>query len=142
MSITVYIPRDSSAISLGADTVTRFIAAEAARRGADIRLVRNGSRGLFWLEPLVEVETSDGRVAYGPVAPADVLSLFENDFLHGGEHHLRLGLTEELSYLKNQERLTFARVGVVDPVSLDDYLAYGGYAGLPKALEVDCAAAV
>lgn len=136
MSFPVYVPRDSSALALGADGVARAIVAEAARRGAGLRIVRNGSRGLFWLEPLVEVETPAGRVAYGPVAPEDVPGLFQSDFLQGGDHRLRLGLTEAIPYLKNQERLTFARVGVTDPLSLDDYLAQGGYRGLERALEL------
>ena len=93
MSITVYVPCDSSAMSLGAGKTAAAIAAEAARRGADIRLVRNGSRGLFWLEPMVEVETPAGRVAYGPVQPKDVASLFEAGFLTGGVHALSLGIT-------------------------------------------------
>jgi len=142
VTITVYIPRDSSAISLGADAVAQAVAVQAVRRGASIRLVRNGSRGMFWLEPLVEVQTPEGRVAYGPVAPDEVAGLFETDFLHGGGHHLCLGLTEEIPYLKNQERLTFARVGVIDPLSLDDYVAHGGYRGLRSALAMEPAAIV
>ncbi len=89
MTITVYVPRDTSAVSLGADQVARAIAAEGILRGAAIELIRNGSRGLYWLEPMVEVVTERGRVAYGPVTSRDVAGLFENDFLHGGEHHLR-----------------------------------------------------
>jgi formate dehydrogenase iron-sulfur subunit len=76
VSITVYVPRDSSAESLGADKVARAIFAESVRRGIAINLVRNGSRGLFWLEPLVEVTTLGGRIAYGPVALKDVANLF------------------------------------------------------------------
>jgi formate dehydrogenase iron-sulfur subunit len=133
---TVYVARDSAALSLGAGAVAEAIAAEAARRGIDLRLVRNGSRGMFWLEPMVEVESARGRIAYGPVAPADVPPLFDAGFLRGGEHRLSLGLTEDISYLKRQERLTFARVGIVDPVSLDDYLAHGGYRGLARALSL------
>jgi formate dehydrogenase iron-sulfur subunit len=136
MSSTVYVPRDSSALSLGADKVAAAIAAEAARRKIGLRLVRNGSRGMFWLEPMVEVETARGRVAYGPVAPVDVAALFDSGLLTGGEHRLRLGLTEEIDYLRRQERLTFARVGIVDPVSLDDYLAHSGYRGLGRALSL------
>ena len=136
MSATVYVPRDSSALSLGAGAVADAIAAEAARRGIDLRLVRNGSRGMFWLEPMVEVESARGRIAYGPVALADVPALFDSGFPSGGEHRLSLGLTEEISYLKRQERLTFARVGIVDPVSLDDYVAHGGYRGLARALSM------
>src|SRR5262249_54833299 len=75
VTITVYVPRDPSAVSLGADQVARAIVTEGLRRGAAIRLVRNGSRGLFWLEPMVEVTTAQGRIAYGPVAARDVGSL-------------------------------------------------------------------
>ena len=133
-AVTVYVPRDASALSLGAESVARAIAAEAGRRSVEIRLVRNGSRGMVWLEPLVEVQTLAGRVAYGPVRAADVAGLFEAGFLQGGAHALRLGLTDELPWLRKQERLTFARVGVTDPLSLDDYLALGGYRGLEQAL--------
>lgn len=142
MSIKIFVPRDSSALSLGADQVAISIADEAAKRSADIQLVRNGSRGMFWLETMVEVATSNGRVAYGPVQPEDVPSLFDNDFLHAGEHPLKLGLTEEIPFLKNQERLTFARVGITDPVSLQDYLDNEGYRGLKNALGMDGAAIV
>ena len=142
MSASVYIPCDSSALSLGAERVAEAVSIEAVRRGADLNLIRNGSRGMFWLEPLVEVVTPEGRIAYGPVQTKDVVSLFEENFLSGGEHPLRLGLTDEIAYLKNQERLTFARVGITDPVSLADYLAHGGYRGLKRALGMPAAAIV
>jgi formate dehydrogenase iron-sulfur subunit len=134
MTITVYVPCDSAALSLGSDKVATAIAQEAAKRNIKVNLIRNGSRGLFWLEPLVEVETVKGRIAYGPVQSGDVTSLFDADFLAGGSHPLALGLTDEIAYLKKQERLTFARVGITDPVSLDDYLAHDGYRGLKNAL--------
>ena len=134
MSTTVYVPRDSSALSVGADEVAQAIASTAATRGNDIRLVRNGSRGLFWLEPMVEVATPAGRIAYGPVSPANVPGLFDAGFLRGGPHGLLLGPTDEIPYLKKQERLTFARVGITDPLSLSDYEAHGGWKGLRNAL--------
>jgi formate dehydrogenase iron-sulfur subunit len=134
MSLTVFVPRDSSAVSLGADAVAREIAAQAVRDGFAVRLVRNGSRGLAWLEPMVEVQTPEGRIAYGPVAPADVAGLFEAGFLHGAPHRLRLGRPGDHPYLARQERLTFARVGVIDPLSIDDYRALGGFEGLGRAL--------
>jgi formate dehydrogenase iron-sulfur subunit len=133
---TLYIPRDSGALSLGAERVAGAIRVEAARRNLSIDLVRNGSHGLYWLEPLVEVATPAGRIAYGPVQPHDVPSLFEADFLHGAVHPLGLGPTAAIPYLQRQERLTFARVGVTDPVSLADYLAHDGYRGLRRALEI------
>ncbi|MEQ8586425.1 MAG: NADH-ubiquinone oxidoreductase-F iron-sulfur binding region domain-containing protein [Thalassobaculaceae bacterium] len=140
MSTVIYVPKDSAARSVGADAVARAIAGQAAERGADIRIVRNGSRGMFWLEPLVEVETEAGRIAYGPVAAEDVPSLFDAEFLAGGDHARALGPTEEIAYLKNQERLTFARVGVIDPLDLAAYEAHGGLAGLRAALAMDGAA--
>lgn len=136
MSATVFVPRDSAALSLGAEGVARTIASEGARRKVELNLVRNGSRGMFWLEPLVEVATARGRFAYGPVSPSDVPSLFDCGFLSGDAHRLTLGPIEEIGYLKRQERLTFARVGIVDPGSLDDYLAHGGYRGLARALDL------
>jgi formate dehydrogenase iron-sulfur subunit len=119
---------------MGAEAVADAIAAEARRRGLDLTIVRNGSRGLYWLEPMVEVATPAGRIAYGPVSAADVAGLFDAGFVTGGSHRLALGPAEEIPYLKRQERLTFARVGIVDPVSLDDYREHGGYRGLERAL--------
>ena len=136
MAIKVYVPCDSTALSLGANKTAEAIVAEAKKRGLEIELVRNGSRGLFWLEPMVEVATNEGRVAYAPVFPKDVPSLFEANFLTGGAHALNLGLTEELAWLKKQQRLTFARVGITNPISLDDYLAHDGYKGLKNALQM------
>ena len=129
----VYVPRDSSALSMGAEEVAVALGAEAARAGLDLRLVRNGSRGLYWLEPLVEVATPEGRRAYGPVQPDDAESLVAA-WRTGGAHALDLGVTDEIPYLRQQERLTFARVGITDPVSLDDYIAHEGYRGLKRAI--------
>jgi formate dehydrogenase iron-sulfur subunit len=134
MTTKVYVPRDSSALSMGAEKVASAIALEAKKRGLDITIIRNGSRGLCWLETMVEVATDQGRVAYGPVKAKDVPSLFDADFLNAKNHPLSLGLTEEIEWLKKQQRLTFARVGITDPVSLDDYIAHDGYKGLKKAL--------
>ncbi|HSX76294.1 MAG TPA: NADH-quinone oxidoreductase subunit NuoF, partial [Shinella sp.] len=107
---------------------------EAEARGLDVTIVRNGSRGMHWLEPLVEVETTEGRIAYGPVKPADVPGLLDAGLLDGKAHPLCLGGTEDIPFLKNQTRLTFARCGVIDPVSLQDYKAHGGLRGLEKAI--------
>lgn len=139
MSIKIFVPRDSSALSVGAERVARAIAAEADKRGIAIELVRNGSRGMAWLEPLVEVTTSHGRMAYGPVTPADVADLFEHGFLEGRPHRLGHGLTGHIPFFAGQERLTFARVGLGDPLSLDDYAALGGWQGLAKAAALPAA---
>ncbi len=142
MSTTVYVPRDSAAVAVGADEVAAAIATEAAERGLPVRVVRNGSRGLFWLETLVEVQTPAGRVAYGPVEADEVAGLFDAGFLQGHSHAKHLGLTEALEYLQRQDRLTFSRMGITDPLSLPDYEAHGGYAGLRAALALPAQAVV
>jgi formate dehydrogenase iron-sulfur subunit len=131
---TVYVPRDSAAKSVGADEVADLIATAARTADGDVRVVRNGSRGMLWLEPVVEVTTDAGRVAYGPVNPSDVRGLLDAGLFDAAEHRLRLGLVDDIAWLKNQQRLTFARVGVTDPLSLDDYQQHGGGAGLRRAL--------
>jgi formate dehydrogenase iron-sulfur subunit len=140
-SLRIYVPGDAAAVALGADDVAVAIKSAAARDKIDVEIVRNGSRGLHWLEPMVEVATKNGRIAYGPVSASDVDTILKVA-ADGGAHPLRLGKPEEIPFLKNQTRLTFARCGIVDPRSLDDYRANGGYKGLEKALKMDVAAIV
>lgn len=137
MTVTVYVPRDSAAVACGADAVAAAIRAAAEARGLDVAIVRNGSHGMLWLEPMVEVAFHGVRHAYGPVGPADVPSLIDAGLLTavtGAHHPLALGPTSSLDWLRRQTRLTFARCGVTDPVSLDDYRAHGGYKGLERAV--------
>ena len=136
MSVTVCVPRDAAALSLGAEQVARALAVEAKARGIDLNIKRNGTRGMCWLEPLVEVEIDGERYAYGPVGVADVPGLFAADFLRNGSHPLQLGATNRIPYFARQHRLTFERVGIVAPTSLSDYVAHGGYQGLRNALSM------
>ncbi len=129
----VYVPADAAARALGSDAVAEAIVQEADRRGIALELVRNGTRGMIWLEPLVEVETDDGRTAFGPVAPGDVAGLFDADF---ADHPLALGAVEDIPFFARQTRLTFARCGLTDPLSLADYEAHGGLTGLRRALDM------
>ncbi len=134
MSVKIYIPGDSGAVALGADRLAMRMAEALKARDIDAEIVRNGSRGLYWLEPMVEVETEAGRVAYGPVKPSDVDSLLEAGLLDGCDHPLGLGAPENLPFLKRQTRHTFARCGITDPLSLDDYRNHGGLTGLTNAV--------
>ena len=127
----LYLSIDAAAKALGSEKVAAALVAEAAQRGVDLELVRVGSRGMVWLEPLLEVETPMGRMAFGPVDAADVAGLFDAGF---GAHPKALGLTGEIPFLKRQTRLTFARCGVIDPLSMADYRAQGGLVGLRHAL--------
>jgi formate dehydrogenase iron-sulfur subunit len=119
----VFVPADSSALSLGANEVAN------AFEGTDAQVIRTGSRGMFWLEPLVEVETPAGRVGYANVEPADIPALLDNKLTQKS-----IGLVTDYDWLKKQNRVTFARVGVIDPLSVADYEAHGGLVGLRKAL--------
>jgi len=133
MKMRIYVPRDAGAIAVGADDVVTALEQAAEKHGLPIEIIRNGSRGLYWLEPMVEVATVKGRVAYGPVGPADVPSVFDA-MASNGPHALRLGLADEIPWLKRQTRLTFARCGVIDPRSVKDYRDHDGYKGLERAL--------
>jgi formate dehydrogenase iron-sulfur subunit len=137
--ITLWVPRDSAALSVGADETAAALAEAARAEGATVRIVRNGSRGMFWLEPLVEADAGRGRRAYGPVAAEDAAGLVAA-LAAGADHPLDHGPTDEIPWLASQERLTFARMGVIDPLDLDDYEAHGGLAGLRRALTMDPAA--
>jgi formate dehydrogenase iron-sulfur subunit len=139
-ALRMFVPRDAAALALGADAVARALADAAARRGIAIQMVRTGSRGLFWLEPMVEVATPAGRIAYGPVSPEHVDEVLSAALADAGPHRLRLGRPEDLSFLRRQTRLTFARCGIVDPLSLDDYRAHGGLRGIERALSLGPAA--
>ena len=127
----VYVPRDAAALAGGAD---RVAAAFEAQPG--VRVVRNGSRGMLWLEPMVEVLTPEGRVAYGPVRLKDVQPLLDAGVLTGGAHPLRLGLADQQPWMQQQQRFTFRRVGIVDPRDADDFVTHGGLIGLRRALSM------
>ena len=136
MSAVVYVPRDAAALSLGAERVASAIAREAKSRGIDVTLKRNGTRGMCWLEPLVEVVVGSERCGYGPVTERDVPALFAADFLNNGAHALQLGRVEDIAYFASQQRLTFERVGVIEPTSFEDYVKHGGYEGLRNAIRM------
>ncbi len=135
MTPRIYIPRDAGALAVGAEDVVTALRQGAAKRSRDIEIVRTGSRGLYWLEPMIEVATPQGRIAYGPVTVADAESLL-NAILGDGMHPLRLGIADDIPWLKRQTRLTFARCGIVDPLSVEDYRAHGGCKGLERALSL------
>jgi formate dehydrogenase iron-sulfur subunit len=129
----VFLSRDAAAKALGSEATARAVRSETQARDLDVTLVRTGSRGMVWLEPLMEVETPAGRIAFGPVTADGVAALFA-DGVPGPDHPACLGLTEDLPWIKRQTRLTFARCGITDPLSLEDYRAHGGLAGLRRAL--------
>ncbi|MBI3275435.1 MAG: formate dehydrogenase [Methylocystis sp.] len=138
----IFVPRDMAALAMGAERVVAAIEKEASARDESVEIVRNGSRGLLWLEPLIEVVTPQGRIGYGPAAAAHVPSLFDAGFLTGGAHALCIGKVEDHPWWARQNRVTFARVGVIDPLSLEDWTAHGGGRGLARAFEVGPAATI
>jgi formate dehydrogenase iron-sulfur subunit len=137
MTVRIFIPGDAGALAVGADEVAAAVRLAGAARHLDVEVVRTGSRGLYWLEPLVEVATAAGRMAYGPVAPADAAGVLDAALANGVAHPLAHGLADEIPWLKRQTRLTFARCGVIDPRSILDYRAHGGFSGLERALSLE-----
>ena len=134
MNVRIYVPRDTSANACGADEVAAAIDEQAQARGIAIELVRNGSRGMCWLEPLVEVETERGRIGFGPLTVEAVAGLFDAGFPNTDSHALCLGPVEDIDWLKQQQRVCFSRNGIIDPISLDDFEAHGGWQGARRAL--------
>jgi len=134
-SLKIYVPRETAAVSLGADDVVASLEAQAAADGIAIELVRNGSWGMSWLEPLVEVERDGTRCAFGPVTPAATDGLLAALCGDNDDHPLALGPTAEIPYLARQARQTFRRCGLIDPLSLAEYRAHGGFSGLVRALD-------
>ena len=140
--VKIYIPADTTACALGADEVAAEVVIQAQKEGLEVEIIRNGSRGAFWLEPLVEIESDHGRIAFGPVTPDDIFDLFDAGFPAACEHELYLGKVSDIEWLARQDRLTFVRAGKTDPLSLDDYKAHGGYEGLSRALKLSPAGIV
>ena len=138
----IFVPRDAAARAVGADRVATAIAQETRRLGLAVDVVRTGSRGLFWLEPMIEVETPGGRIAFGPMTVKDVPGLFAGGLPPSAAHPLCVGRPEDIPFLKRQTRITFARCGIVDPLSLADYRAHGGYRGLERARSLGAAGTV
>ena len=135
-AVKIFVPRETSAVSVGADEVALAIARHAKQSGASVQLVRNGSWGASWLEPLVEVDKDGTRIAYGNVTAEDVPGLFDAGLLEGGDHEKRLGPVNEIDYLISQDRWTFWRCGLIEALSLDDFLRHQGFKALEKAWEI------
>tara|TARA_B100000029_G_scaffold516792_1_gene634310 strand:+ start:8696 stop:10240 length:1545 start_codon:yes stop_codon:yes gene_type:complete len=136
-NIKVYVPRDTTACSLGADSVAVSLQHYFSNNDIDCEVVRSGSRGLYWLEPLIEIETDSGRIAYGPIGPNIIDEFIAAKFWRiNKEHWSYLGVVDEIPYLQKQQRVTFARVGVIDPLSLSDYENHFGFSGLKQALDM------
>ena len=141
MRMQIFIPQDTTALALGADKVSSLVAKGAESRGLHADIIRNGSRGMFWLEPLVEVQTKSGRIAFGPVNTSDVDSVLDalQASLDGKvliDHALYLGEVKQIEYLAKQQRLTFKRSGVADPACITSYQRLEGFVGLTKALSM------
>jgi len=136
MSWRLYVPQDTTACALGAEQVAQAVIDASVAEGLEVDLIRNGSRGLFWLEPLLEAEVAGQRIAFGPVTVAAVPGIMAAMQQQPADHPLYLGEIEALPYLKKQQRLTFARSGIGDPLCLDTYRTLGGFCGLQRALQM------
>ena len=136
MTIRIYVPNDTGACSVGADDVAEAIGARVRALSLDATVVRNGSRGAYFLEPLVEIDSDAGRVGFANITVEQVPTLFAGTALPDATHALSIGRVAAHPWLRDQQRLTFARAGVIDPLSLDDYRVHGGMVGLARALSM------
>ena len=120
-----FVPRDAAARSMGADAVASALEA----RGETV--VRNGSRGMLWMEPLLERadERHGPRVGWSNATAAQIEAGLPDE-----HSECYVGAVEELDYLARQNRWIYERVGITDPIDPEDYLAHGGLTGLKHAL--------
>ena len=116
-----FVSRDMASVALGADEVAQALVE------AGVEVVRTGSRGLFRIEPLVELEIDGQRIGFGPVHADEVAAVLN------GRHPNRLGDIATLPFFASQTRFTFVRCGVIDPLDLDAYAAHDGWSGLRAA---------
>lgn len=140
-TVRLFIPKDAAAVACGADAVAAAIARAAAAGALPVEITRTGSRGMLWLEPLIEIENDGVRYGFGPIELDALGGLLDAGLLRGDlksllAHPGSLGPVDKLDYLARQTRLTFARCGITDPLSLDSYRALGGYKGLENALSL------
>ena len=110
---------------MGADAVASALEA----RGETV--IRNGSRGMLWMEPLVERadECHGPRVGWANVTAGQI-----DAGLPYKQADNFIGAVEEFDYLARQNRWIYERVGITDPVDPEDYVAHGGLTGLKNAL--------
>ena len=135
MSLQVFIPADTTAIALGADEV----AAALSTLAPGIEIVRTGSRGAYWLEPLIEIEQDGQRCGFANITTSNLPELFNADGSYDREHATSIGAVDALPWFRDQQRITFCRAGVIAPTALDDYVAHGGFRGLRRALSMSAA---
>lgn len=138
MSVTrMFMPRDAAALAVGANEIAGKLTNILATTGQSVEVVRNGSRGMMWLEPLLEVEQAGIRYGFGPLLPGDIDDLVDRGLFSDPKeivHPKALGPVEELDWMRRQTRLTFARCGITDPVSISDYQDHDGFRGIARAI--------
>ena len=135
--LKLYVPCDSIARAVGADQLAEALRSEAERRQLPVEIQRTSSRGMYWLEPLLEVDSAEGRLGFGPLSADQASSLLDALTNGGNQHPSAVGLVETLPFIKSQQRLIFARAGITRPTALDDYRATGGFEGLTRAIGMD-----
>ena len=132
--IKIYIPKETSACSVGSDLIAEKINA-LTQEHKHISIIRNGSWGAFWLEPFVEIEINGNRVGVSylnkDISHLTSIEEFIDDFNNSKPHNIL-----EIDFIKQQTRLVFSRIGLDDPLDLNQYCNSGGYKGLEKSFEI------
>ena len=109
--IDVFVPQDTTALALGSDGIASLLTQLSKSRGLDLNLTRNGSRGMFWLEPLLEVDLEGIRVGFGPMTLSDVPSVLialesNTNEVSDINHPLFLGPVENIEYFRTAGRIS------------------------------------
>ncbi len=129
----IVVGQGSCGLAAGAGKVYEALAQKVS---AATPLGITGCVGMCWLEPIVDLYEGDKLVKRLVRVTADhaeaIAAAAETGDLSGVE---AIAITaEDNSFLEQQTRVALRNCGVIDPTSIDAYIATGGYEGLRKVL--------
>ncbi|MCD6282053.1 4Fe-4S binding protein [bacterium] len=141
--IVVSLCNGTACCAMGAKELAAAFEKELAG-DESVKFIKSGCHGFCEVGPLVVVRPLD--VVYQRVKPDDVPEIVDRSLRHnevidrllyrfgdGGKVFAKEG---EIPFYSNQSKVVLALNSLIDPYSIDDYLAYGGYSALARALEM------
>ncbi len=139
---TVLVGMGTCGLSAGAQNVHHKLANLAQANPGVCQVKQTGCIGMCYCEPLVEVRSNGSRILYGHVDEKRAEEIFQRHV--AGDHVLEeyvvyrmeadRGEGREADFMAPQKRIVLRNCGAIDPESIEEYEAAGGYQALRKAL--------
>lgn len=133
----VLIGQGSCGIASGAKKTADEFEKWIGLRNIGAEVEKTGCIGICYLEPIVDVYEEDGTMTrYAQITRDKVEAIVEQHLINGVPvEEFKIPPSGE-AFLKKQTRIALKNCGLINPESIDDYLASGGYSALKKALEM------